>query len=124
MNILIIPDSFKESLDSLELAQEIQKGFSTVFTNANFKIIPTADGGEGTVKALVFATQGKIVELEVENPLGKPIMAHYGIINNDTVVLEVASSIGLGLLKKEEKNPMKTSSYGVGQLIKSALDEG
>lgn len=124
MNILIIPDSFKESLDSLEVAQEIQKGFSTVFTNANFNIIPTADGGEGTVKALVFATQGKIVELEVENPLGKPIMAHYGIIKNDTVVLEVASSIGLGLLKKEEKNPMKTSSYGVGQLIKSALDEG
>ena len=124
MKILIIPDSFKESLDSLEVAQLIQKGLSSISPNEEFTIIPTADGGEGTVKALVYATKGKIIELEVENPLGKPIMAHYGIINNDTVVIEAASCIGLGLLKKEEKNPMKTSSYGVGQLIKSALDEG
>ncbi len=124
MRILIIPDSFKESVEALVVAKAIKKGFSSVFSQADFEILPVADGGEGTVEALIYITDGKKVEVEVENPLGKPVKAHYGIIHNHTVVLEVASSIGLGLLTNEEKNPMATSSYGVGQLIKSALDEG
>ncbi len=124
MKVLIIPDSFKESLDSLTVAQQIEKGFASILSQVDFEIIPTADGGEGTVEGMVYATQGRIVEVEVENPLGKTITAQYGVIHEHTVVLEAASAIGLGLLTNEEKSPMDTSSYGVGQLIKSALDEG
>ena len=125
MKIIIAPDSFKESLSSKEVANAIEMGFKTVYPHATYIKIPVADGGEGTVHALVDSTKGKIINTTVKNPIGKNINSYYGILGDQkTAVIEMATACGLDLLKENEKNPMLTSTYGFGELILDALNKG
>ena len=122
MQIVIAPDSFKGSLSALEAANAIARGVLKVFTHAVIDEIPMADGGEGTVEALVAATHGHIVEAIVQNPLGIPITAEWGMLGNGhSAVVAMANASGLPLLIKEQQNPMITTTYGTGQLIHHAL---
>jgi len=125
MKIVIAMDSFKESLTSSEVASAVEEGFKTVYPNATYIKIPVADGGEGTVQTLIDATQGKIIQTNVKNPLGENINSSYGILgDNKTAVIEMASACGLDLLKEDEKSPLECSTFGFGQLILNALDKG
>ncbi|AJA49028.1 glycerate kinase [Clostridium pasteurianum DSM 525 = ATCC 6013] len=124
MKIVIAPDSYKGSLSALEVANNIEKGIRRIFNNLTIEKIPMADGGEGTVQSLVDSTNGKIVNVIVKGPLGKDVTAFYGILGDaKTAIIEMAAASGLPLIPKEEKNPLITTSYGTGQLIKDALDK-
>jgi glycerate kinase len=124
MKIIIASDSYKGSCSTIEVANSIEKGIRRVFEDSDVVKIPVADGGEGTVDALVLGTKGKYEEVEVIGPLGEVVNATYGIIHNEIAVIEMAAASGLTLLKKEELNPLITTTYGTGQLIKSAMDKG
>lgn len=125
MKIVIAPDSFKESLSALEVATEIEAGFREVFPDAVCIKIPMADGGEGTVAAMVAATGGNLVEVVVTGPLGEPVRACYGVTGDGrAAVIEMAAASGLALVAPHLRNPLKTTSYGTGELIKAALDAG
>jgi len=125
MKIVIAPDSFKGSLTNIEVADAIELGIKEVFPEAEIIKIPLADGGEGTVQCLVNATGGKVLQEEVINPLGKKINASYGILGDrKTAVIEMAEASGITLISSEERNPFITTTYGTGQLIKSALNRG
>ena len=125
MKIIIAPDSFKGSLSALEVCENIEKGIRVVFDKAEIVSVPMADGGEGTVQSLVDATGGKLINLKVKDPLMRSIDAFYGILGDDsTAVIEMAAASGITLLSKEERNPMITTTYGTGQIIKHALDMG
>ena len=125
MNILIAPDSYKESLTSLQVSKYIKKGILNVSKKHNIKIIPLADGGEGTVNSIVSATNGKIINKTVIGPLGKKVNGLFGIINNGkTAVVEMASASGLQLIPMDKRDPTITTTYGTGQLIKEALSYG
>lgn len=125
MKIVIAPDSFKESLTALEAANAIESGFKRVFPNADYVKLPMADGGEGTVQSLVDATQGKLLECEVTAPLGEKVQSFFGISGDGkTAIIEMAAASGLHLVPVEKRNPLLTTSYGTGELIKHALDCG
>jgi len=125
MNILIAPDSFKDCLSSKKVAQNIEKGIRRIIPEANIKILPVADGGEGTVEALVDATGGKIVKVNVHDPLMRKIESFFGILGDKkTAVIEMAAASGIELLKENERNPWITTTYGTGELIRHALDKG
>jgi glycerate kinase len=125
MNILIAPDSFKDCLSSKKVAQNIEKGIRRIMPEANIKILPVADGGEGTVEALVDATGGKIVRVDVHDPLMRKIESFFGILGDKkTAVIEMAAASGIELLKENERNPWITTTYGTGELIRHALDKG
>ncbi|HAA63739.1 MAG TPA: glycerate kinase, partial [Thermoanaerobacter sp.] len=125
MKILIVPDKFKESLSALKVADSIEKGILKVFPKVGIEKVPMADGGEGTVESLVNATGGKIIKTNVKDPLFRDIESFYGILGDgETAVIEMAAASGLYLLKDYERNPMITTTYGTGQLIKDALDKG
>lgn len=123
MKIVIVPDSFKGSLSSIEVAEVITSAAKEIFPDSEVVKIPVADGGEGTVDALVYALNGRIRALTVTGPLGQPVIAHYGDLG-ETAVIEMASASGLPLLTELSKNPMVTSTYGTGEIIKAVLDEG
>ncbi|EMT38830.1 glycerate kinase [Thermoanaerobacter thermohydrosulfuricus] len=125
MKILIAPDKFKGSLSAFEVADSIEKGILKVFPEAVIEKVPMADGGEGTVESLVDATGGKIIKTNVKDPLFRDIESFYGILGDGkTAVIEMAAASGLYLLKDYERNPMITTTYGTGQLVKDALDRG
>src|SRR6185369_12264830 len=125
MKIVIAPDSYKESLSALEVATEIEAGFREIFPDAAYLKIPMADGGEGTVAAMVAATNGTLVEVAVTGPLGKPVTACYGLTGDcKTAIIEMAAASGLVLVAPSLRNPLKTTTYGTGELIKAALDAG
>lgn len=125
MKIVIAPDSFKESLTALQVANAIEKGFKDILNNAEYIKIPMADGGEGTVQSLVDATNGKIIKKEVTGPLGKPVEAFFGILGNEkTAVIEMAAASGLHLVPQDERNPLITTTWGTGELILAALEYG
>ena len=130
MKIVIAPDSFKESLTAMEVANEIERGFRTVLPNAEYIKVPVADGGEGTVQSMVDATQGSIVNLHVTGPLGNKVNAFYGILGaayqggKKTAVIEMAAASGLHLAAECDRNPLITTSYGTGELIVDALNRG
>ncbi|MBN1790822.1 MAG: glycerate kinase [Bacteroidales bacterium] len=125
MRVLICPDKFKECLGALQVASCIRKGMLKVMPEAEFHTMPLADGGEGTVEALVESTGGRIVTVQVHDPLMRPVTAFFGISGQgNTAVIEMAAASGLALLKPGERNPLITSTYGTGELIKFALDEG
>ncbi len=125
MKILIAPDSFKECLTALEVAQSLEKGIKRVLPDAATTLLPMADGGEGTVTSLVDATRGIMKYPEVHGPLMHRASSYYGILGDgQTACIESAAAIGISMLRPEERNPMLTSSYGVGELIKNALDNG
>ena len=125
MKIVIAPDSFKESLTALEVADAIEMGFKKFYPYVDYVKIPMADGGEGTVQSLVDALKGKVVERSVTAPLGNKIQAFFGISgDNQTAVIEMAAASGLHLVSPAQRNPLKTTSFGTGELIKAALDLG
>ncbi len=125
MKIVVAPDSFKGSLSSKEAADAIELGIIKVIPDADIIKIPIADGGEGTVQALVEAMGGEIIRTQVIGPLGETIESYYGVLNDrKTAIIEMANASGLTLVPPDKKNPMLTTSYGTGQLIKSALDLG
>ena len=124
MNILIAPDSFKETMNAKEVCKHISIGLKKVLKNVSIISVPMADGGEGTVQALVDSCGGKIIKTEVLDPLQREIESYYGILNDNTAVIEMATASGLELLGENEKNPMQTTSYGFGQLIEDALNKG
>jgi glycerate 2-kinase len=125
VKIVIAPDSFKENLTSLQVASCIEKGVKKVLPKAVCIKIPMADGGEGTVQSLVDATSGKIIKARVLGPMGKKITARYGMLGDkSTAVIEMAEASGLPLVPKNKRNPLKTTTYGTGQLIIHALDKG
>ncbi|WP_026878164.1 glycerate kinase [Ignatzschineria larvae DSM 13226] len=124
MKIVIAPDSFKESLTAIEVANGIEQGFREIFPEATYIKIPVADGGEGTLQALIDAKQGTLIACEVEDPLGRIITAHYGLTPEGLAIIEMATASGLALLTTEERDPRITTSYGTGELIKDALNRG
>ena len=132
MKIVIAPDSFKESLSAMEVANEIESGFKTILPDAEFIKVPVADGGEGTVQSMVDATQGTLIELEVTGPLGQRVAAHYGIVGNglngdnkiQTAIIEMAAASGLHHVPANKRDPLITTSYGTGELICDALNRG
>ena len=125
MKILIAPDSYKGSLTSLEVAENIEKGILRVFPEAEILKVPMADGGEGTLQSLVDAHQGELIKEKVIGPLGEEVEAYYGLIEKGlTGVIEIAAASGLTLIPEEKLNPMKTTTFGTGQLIKAALNKG
>lgn len=125
MKILIAPDSFKESLKASEVAQSIEEGIKMAVPDAACISIPLADGGEGTVDALIHATGGTLEKIRVMDPLMREINSYYGILGDGkTAVIEMAAASGLELLREAERDPMKTTTFGTGQLIKAALNKG
>ncbi|WP_068546237.1 glycerate kinase [Thalassotalea crassostreae] len=124
MNIVIAPDSFKESLSAIEVARAIEKGLISVFTNANITNIPMADGGEGTVQTLVDATDGELISVQVSGPLKKPVEAFYGLIGDQTTaVIEMAAASGLHHTATDQRDAKLTCSFGTGELINHALNQ-
>ena len=125
MKIVIAPDSYKESLSALQVASEIENGFRAIFPEAEYVKLPVADGGEGTVEAMVAATQGKIVRLRVTGPLGEPVDAFYGLSGDESCAfIEMAAASGLELVPPARRDPLVTTSWGTGELIANALDRG
>src|SRR5690554_6137038 len=125
MKILIAPDSFKGSLTAREAADNIEKGILKVYPGAEIYNLPLADGGEGTVDALIYATGGRKIYKEVTGPLGDPVKACFGILGNENIaVIETAAASGLVLVPAGKADPLKATSFGTGELIKAALDEG
>ncbi|MCO4852473.1 glycerate kinase [Bacillus vallismortis] len=125
MKIIIAPDSFKESLSALEAADAIERGFKSVFPSADYRKLPMADGGEGTVQSLVDATDGWIKEQVVTGPLGEPVKAIFGMMGDGkTAVIEMAAASGLHLVPVERRNPLVTTTRGTGELMAAALDAG
>lgn len=124
MNVLILPDSFKNCLSSVAVAEALEEGIRRVFPAAVIEKYPVADGGEGTVEAFVAATQGTLCSCPTHDALGRAINAFYGLLPDGTAVIEVAAASGIQLLKTEEMNPLLASSYGTGEIILSALQQG
>lgn len=125
MKFVLAPDSFKESMTAKKAALAMEKGILAVFPDAECRIVPMADGGEGTVDSLVSMTNGEIIRTEVLGPLGEIVIAEYGLLGGcQTAVIEMASASGLELIKPEDRNPFLTTTYGTGELIKHALDKG
>ncbi|CDH34535.1 glycerate kinase [Xenorhabdus bovienii] len=125
MKIVIAPDSFKESLSALQVAEAIEQGFREIFPQAAYIKLPMADGGEGTVESLVAATGGQRISCSVTDPLGQPVDAFFGLLGDGkTAVIEMAAASGLHLVPMEQRNPLITTSYGTGELILAALEHG
>ena len=125
MNILIAPDSFKDCLSAREVASALGRGIQKILPDANCIMVPMADGGEGTVESVIDATGGRRVELKVMDPLMREVPSFYGITGDrETAVIEMAAASGIELLKEDERDPWITSTFGTGQLIKDALDQG
>lgn len=120
---VVAPDSFKESMTAKEVCDAMEKGIKKADSTAEVIKVPMADGGEGTVDSLVDATNGKRVIVEVTGPLGNKISAYYGILGNGTTaVIEMAKASGLEIVEKKKRNPMITTTFGTGELIRDALD--
>jgi len=125
MKIVIAPDSFKGSLSAVEAARAIERGIKKAFPEADTLCLPVADGGEGTLETLVAATNGQKIPVVVTGPLGQKVEAEYGILGDgETCVIEMAKASGIPLIHREELNPLKATTFGTGELIKQALDDG
>ncbi|WP_273854263.1 glycerate kinase [Guptibacillus spartinae] len=125
MKVVIAPDSFKGSLTAREAAVAIVRGVKSAVPLAETSLIPMADGGEGTLQTLVDATGGSTTHVQVKGPLGNQIDAKYGILgDNQTCIIEMASASGLVLVPDGKLNPLVTTTFGTGELIKHALDKG
>lgn len=123
--ILLAPDSFKESMTAKEACEAMERGIKKANERITCIHVPMADGGEGTMQSLVDATGGEIFSIKVLGPLGNEVNASYGILGDgETAIIEMASASGIHLVRKEERNPFVTTTYGTGQLIKACLDHG
>jgi glycerate kinase len=125
MNILVAPDKFRGSLEAAEVCSAIEQGILLAFPNASVTSVPLADGGEGTAEILTKQALGSKVKVKVKDPLGRLIEASYGLSKDKkTAFIEMAAASGLSLLTVEEHNPLLSNTYGTGELIKNALDQG
>lgn len=125
MKMIVGMDSFKGSLSSADANMAVENGIKQVFSDALVKSFTMADGGEGTAETLVDGMNGSTVEITVTGPLGTPVQASYGLIKDENLaIIEVASACGLTLLSKDQLNPLKTTTYGVGELINHAFNNG
>ena len=133
MRIVICPDSFKESLTALEVAEAMATGFRRVWPHADYDLSPLADGGEGTVQAMLDATEGHWSSAEVTGPLGTPVQARFGLLGktgqtgsevDSRAVIEMAEASGLHLVPSAQRDPRVTTSRGTGELMLAALDQG
>lgn len=122
--IVVASDSFKGSLSSAEVAECAREGIIATCGDCCVRCVTIADGGEGTVDALVGNLDGRRIEVTVNNPLMRPVKATYGIVGGDTAVIEMSAASGLPLIDVKERNPLYTSTYGTGELIKDALSRG
>lgn len=123
MKIAIAPDSFKGSMTAMQAAECIERGLKRALLGVTCRKIPMADGGEGTVRAIVDATDGRFISRTVHDPLGRKIRSAFGVSGDGkTAIIEMAAASGLALLKPSERNPMKTTTFGTGELIRHALD--
>jgi len=125
MKIVLAPDKFKGSLSAQEACEAMERGVRRACPDAEVMSIPVADGGEGTVEALVSATGGRCVEVRVTGPLGEPVQARFGILGDpQTAVIEMAQASGLWRVPPEQRDPLNTTSFGTGELIHAALRQG
>ena len=124
MKAVIAIDSLKGSLTSLQAGSAAAEGIRRVYPDAQIDIFPIADGGEGTVDALVTGLKGKKQTVSAMDPLGRPIVCEYGILPNGTAVIEMSCAAGITLITKEERNPLHTTTYGVGEVIRDAVEKG
>ncbi|EKA9347075.1 glycerate kinase [Cronobacter sakazakii] len=123
--IVIAPDSFKESLSAMDVAKAIEAGFREIYPQASYVCVPMADGGEGTVEAMVAATGGQIITTPVTAPLGNKVDGFFGLLGDgETAVVEMAAASGLHLVPTAQRDPRITTSYGTGELILAALERG
>jgi glycerate 2-kinase len=125
MKILIAPDSFKDCLSSEHVAGFLGEGITDVYPEADITVFPVADGGEGTASCIGFHRKGRWKSVKVSDPLFRPVLSDYLILEDEnTAVIELARASGLELLSRDERDALKTSTFGTGELIKDALDEG
>jgi len=125
LRIVVAPDSFKGSLPASDVALAMERGVRLVFPTADVRSVPIADGGEGTVAALVAATGGTLRQTRVSGPLHQPVLAQWGILGDGaTAVIEMAAASGLTLVAPEQRDPCLTTTFGTGELIRAALDCG
>lgn len=124
MNVVIAIDSFKGSLSSFKAGTAVKEAVIKADNNADVVIKPLADGGEGTTEVFESFYNAESVEFSVNGPLLTPVKAKYCIINNETAVIEMAEASGLTLISQSERNPLKTTTYGVGEMIKDAINRG
>ncbi len=124
MRVILAPDSFKGTMTSEHVIDILKEALEEIFGSCEITKIPIADGGEGTVDSLVKVLNGKYEYVEVCNPIEETVHAKYGIVNEDTAVVEMAEASGLPLVPEHKRNPLKTTSYGTGQILKSVLDKG
>lgn len=124
MKIILAPDSFKGSMSSAEAAAAMKRGILRIIPSADLVTIPMADGGEGTVSAVLDALDGKEITVPVHGPMGTLTNAVYAILNDGTAIIEMAQASGITLISPSERNPMEASSFGTGELILSALSHG
>ncbi|MEC9141144.1 MAG: glycerate kinase [Chloroflexota bacterium] len=125
MKIVISPQTFKGTISAPEAARAIASGVHQVFPLAELARVPVADGGDGTLDVLLDATAGKVFYAIVSGPLGNPVVARWGVLGDGrTAIIEAAQACGLALLPQRDRNPLKTTTLGVGELIKQALDNG
>lgn len=124
MNVVIAIDSFKGSLSSLEAGDAAKRGVLKSDPRAQAVVRPLADGGEGTVEALVQGMGGRICKVTVTGPLGNPVEAEYGILGDNTAVMEMSAAAGITLVPDKMRNPLYTTTYGVGEIIKDAIQKG
>ena len=123
--IVLAPDSFKESMTAKEVCEAMERGIRKANSQIRCIHVPMADGGEGTMQSLVDATGGRVYSKEVVGPLGNNVVAEYGILGNGEIgVIEMASASGIHLVDSEKSNPLITTTFGTGQLIKACLDKG
>lgn len=125
MRVVIAPQGFKGGLTALEAARAIERGVLRAAPDAQCVLAPVADGGDGTLQALVDSSGGRIVSVRVSDPMGRPVEAEWGSMGDGvTAVIEMARSSGLALLSDDERDPLTTTTYGVGELVRAALDAG
>ena len=125
MKVTVAIDSFKGSLTSLEAGEAAREGILRAYPDAEVAVFPVADGGEGTMEALVTACSGEWIGITVSDPLGRPIKARYGYLpHNKTAIIEMAEAAGITRISAEERDPMKTTTYGVGEMIADAITRG
>lgn len=125
MKVVVAIDSLKGSLTSLEAGRAIRQGIQHVLPDAQVNVRPLADGGEGTVEALALGMGGRLEKVTVTGPLGKPVECTYGIVEESkTAIVEMSGAAGITLVSEQERNPMNTTTYGVGEVIKDAIGKG
>lgn len=124
MKIVIAPDTFKGTLLASEVATAIEQGFAHALPKAKYVLVPMSDGGEGVLECLMQDQAGDVYEETVKGPLGETLKASFGILKNKTAVIEMAKASGLSLVPLSHRNPLHTTTYGTGELIRNALDKG